>query len=914
MKQWKRRLPHRMVGWIAALWMVVSLALPARTLEPEPLCGLQAHEHGDVCSTVEERLSCKASAHIHGETCQNAEGTLICGLSDILLHTHGDHCHDREGNLVCPLPEVLPHSHEEACFQTEETGETVLICQQGHSHEEACYAEDSLICGLVEVPEHSHSEDCMETYSQLTCTQTEHIHEEACYIAEVPTEEPTTVPTETQIETIPEETIPEETIPEETIPEETSPPLLLFSVEPRAIHTAEKTEEDVATVYDPGIRFRLFDYSLDINKNYDKTDWRTISRYFTFRSSNLTSGETPSNEVPIPSPNINATHDADGFPAAHATVERVLQNGMPVLDLTRNADGTARSDPEIGADVRSLAYLFSDQGDPAVTAYSPGNTILQKSGTRYFYDSRTNAVDYDTSENQFRVRSYAERNSTTAGSGAGYGDFLPFNYTGGETIHDPETESVPYHLRTEDVNYWFGMTMEVDFYQSKDGLLGDEPMVFRFSGDDDVWVFVDDVLVLDLGGTHGTVDGSIDFATGQVLQYLSWNGANATEASRINGSSTSFPTTLRACFDAAGRTPEGGWEEDGNTFADYTKHTLKFFYLERGAAVANCKIDFSLPTLPDQSLTVTKELTGAEELRDFLSRQLAYQFRVVQPDGSLFLQPGTAYTLLENGVAAGTGTIDDDGIFSLYPGQSAQFTRMLEKGGGKTDYVVQEILPDQLTGQYSGVEYSVNGNGGTTKTEEGPEISFTAFETEQLSAEQSQLVTFQNRVDTSKLCTLRVTKAAKPETQLPADMTFPIQITLGGELLPVGSRYQIDNEILTVEEAGILPLKVGQTAVILEGILSGTDYFVTELGHQAAYSGTVSSGEDVTCTDQGAGGTFPLGGQVEITVTNAGLYQMPLTGGTGTKPYLWAGLLQTLAAVSLYEFLLKRPKGHFIKN
>lgn len=636
---------------------------------------------------------------------------------------------------------------------------------------------------------------------------------------------------------------------------------------------------DLSVVSGQGITFKLFNYSTNINKAAGNTSWRPISSYFAFRSSSMEAG-TDASVFNIPSPNINADHDQDGFTASHATVERVLTNGLPVLDLTRNADGTSRENPGVSSSVRSLAYLFSS-GDHAVTAYSPRNTILQRSGSHYWYDSADHAVDFDLDANLFRLRSYTERNSTTAGYGAAYGDFLPFTYTGGITCGSTESGTA-YHVMNVDTDYWFGMTMTVNFFQTKGGKLADQDMIFSFSGDDDVWVFVDDVLVLDLGGTHGTVDGSINFATGEVRQYLSWSGANATEAARAEGSSTSFPTTIRACFDAAGCTPRGGWSVDGQTFEDFTEHTLKFFYLERGAAVANCMLDFRLPTLPEESLTVTKDLTADSDaaVRDFIADSLAYRFRVMKADAQgnatneFFITAGMTYDLLQNGSKVGTGTVGDDGCFLLKAGQSAQFSQMLYKGAGATTYVVEEIMPDELTGQYAGVEYLVSGAGGDTKTEEMEAERFTAFRTGVLSAEQTQTVTFRNRVDTSKLCTLAVTKEAAPGTVIPSDAVFQMRVKLGGELLPVGTPYFVDGAAKSVETPGILLLHAGERALLEQAILSGTTYEIAELNgegsiYRPSYTGTVQPEGELTISADGVSGTFPLAGAAYLTVTNA---------------------------------------------
>lgn len=693
--------------------------------------------------------------------------------------------------------------------------------------------------------------------------------------------------------------------------------------------TAGKREDDLVAVENDGIDFKLFNYSNNINKTDDGTAWRPISQYFTFRTSyapNEPAGNTDGvANYYVPNPTTNTTHDVDGFPINHATVERILgEDEYPVLDLTRNADGTARPATNVSEEERSLSYLFSTTKGP-VTAYDPENTILRKSGTEgaeqyhYIYDSKQNAIDYDASEgeNVFRIRSYKERSDTTAGYGDYY-DFIPFNYTDGTIMGNRTDNGYSYNLLGNPatggndgtgggVDYWFGMTMEFEFFQTKDGKIGEDEMVFNFSGDDDVWVFVDDVLVLDLGGTHGTVDGSINFATGEIRQYLSWQGANSTTTDQTTASNDrkSYPTTLKECFNAAkyvdadnttkSMVPNGGW--DGGTFADYTKHTLKFFYLERGSGVANCTIDFRLQPLPAESLTVTKELTTNSddpELNQYVEDTLSYKYRVmkVNAEGNvtdeLFIKPGTEFKLTKKDGSETTGTVAADGTFSLKANESAQFTEMLLKGDGTKEYVVQELMPTALNGQYANVEYSVGGDMGSTQTGENPPANFSAYETEPLSAESSQTVTYRNKIDVNKLSQLKITKALADGAQFAAGKLFDIQVKLGDQLLPVGTTYEVNGTNKTVSEAGIIQLGIGETATIVEGILSGTEYEITERiptgelfiptysGVVTKADGTVNVDVGVNVDGDGASGEFPLASTVHVTVTNAD-YQHSIT-------------------------------------
>ena len=134
--------------------------------------------------------------------------------------------------------------------------------------------------------------------------------------------------------------------------------------------------------------------------------------------------------------------------------------------------------------------------------------------------------------------------------------------------------------------------MTTEFVQPAGGKTTDNnDMVFEFSGDDDVWVYIDGVLVGDLGGIHEKATLKINFATGGVhVGHV--DNANDPEK-------TIQDTTIKAMFQAAGADTTNF---SGNTFRDSTKHTLSFFYLERGAGASNMSLKFNLTTLPSSEV------------------------------------------------------------------------------------------------------------------------------------------------------------------------------------------------------------------------------------------------------------------------------------------------------------------------
>ena len=225
----------------------------------------------------------------------------------------------------------------------------------------------------------------------------------------------------------------------------------------------------------------------------------------------------------------------------------------------------------------------------------------------YYYNSERNAASYNQSAQRFYVYDYLECTRTSSGQGneGKYSDFLPLNspyantngkqvntytYNGVEgeyrgTTHymyDCRYDTDGSSTRYVGTNFWFGMSVEVDFFlPNKPGttVIGGygnqdiygKDMHFRFSGDDDVWIFVDGTMVLDLGGLHGMETGDINFATGVVT---------------ING-------TVNQNLSNNLKSIQAG------------EHTLTLYYLERGSSMSNCAIYFNLA--PRFSFNIQKE-------------------------------------------------------------------------------------------------------------------------------------------------------------------------------------------------------------------------------------------------------------------------------------------------------------------
>ena len=305
--------------------------------------------------------------------------------------------------------------------------------------------------------------------------------------------------------------------------------------------------------------------------------------------------------------------DTKGF-GRLSFVKNTLVNGYPEIDGTYasyNTHGTYEDE--------SLDYLFNsasqanenDKQD-GKAVYNNVQDLFQLKKGYYVYDSYGsddsdgNYAVYNPTTNSFNVYDKAGVYKGDASSETNLGQFFPFD-SAKKVFTDNGNGLSPNSVVDGDnstLNHHFGMSMTTEFVQPAGGKTTDnKDMVFEFSGDDDVWVYIDGVLVGDLGGIHEKATLEIDFATGEV-KVGHVDGANGTKKEIEK-------TNIKAKFEAAGADTTNFF---GDTFLGSTKHTLSFFYLERGAGASNMKLKFNLTTLP--SSEVAKVDQNGEAVND----------------------------------------------------------------------------------------------------------------------------------------------------------------------------------------------------------------------------------------------------------------------------------------------------------
>ena len=696
-----------------------------------------------------------------------------------------------------------------------------------------------------------------------------------------------------------EESEPPEETPaatKEPVAEEDPDDSLAPSQEPESLQPNRVTAADAA----PSLQARAW---LDSHKGLDTSDIIDIT-LFDYETNGINQHkDTPfnfsinNNEVANHGmlntwTSTSAQGDNPGRPGGvlQGIVADELSNGYPRLDWSYTSGRREYTDTD------SLAYLFNDEeyyryNQRYKTVYDSVNYLLQKDGDTYYYDSSENFATLKQEDGQNNIYLYDVARGDGTGVPADLAQFLPFNnLDGNSTSKGTYTE---YGI-SGSANYHFGMTVGFDFIMPRDGKVNNQDMVFEFEGDDDVWVFIDGKLVLDMGGIHDNYGGSINFATGEV------------KVERVNTGSPGSSTVHESW------TTKNLWNLLGTTKDEFTydTHRLEFFYLERGAGGSNCKLSFNLPAIPSNSLNVTKEVTANNEAAEYLLGNYEYKFQVVAAEdyasadgthtgsaGELLIGEGDTYDIYDknNNLVEANVTVGENGVFTLQNGQRAVFTGKVDASGNKTPYwfladneevkfLVRELLEDDYTEQYGDVIASISGEGGSVQGEHLEESDFTAYESGTMTgSDGNTFVVFQNKIDAEKLSALYITKELAPGTQVGPDENFTVQITVNGEFLPRNSSYSIEGDTektYTVNsDNGTISLKPGQTIILIDKMVAGTNYTVKELdadNYTVTYAGVAKkndqelTGEHFQVTDAGIeGNILETGSNHYVTITNA---------------------------------------------
>ncbi|MCR4645855.1 MAG: hypothetical protein K5695_10690 [Oscillospiraceae bacterium] len=357
-----------------------------------------------------------------------------------------------------------------------------------------------------------------------------------------------------------------------------------------------------------------------------------------------------------------------------------------------------------------------------------------------------------------------------------------------------------------DPNYYNGMEVSAKFVQTWNGCDDwGHDMIFEFTGDDDFWLYVDGELVIDLGGVHSALAGNINFRTGEVV--VNGNKTNLRDVFESNykkrfpnATATEIHDFLANYFD----------EVDGTfttVFKNYSNHTMRIFYMERGASASNLHMRFNLSYASEDHVTLTKQVTGTNDMefdrveypyqiffRDNLEDPIGERMSPKTIDGEVLYENSIQTVGFKESYTPTGSKVEFPDVYFVYPHKRVE----LHFPETAKQYRIVECGVDSLV--YDSVK--VNDKEITGTPIEGS--SHKLYDSGWLDVNEVRNINYENHVGDEGLLTLSIQKVLYDEghqiltsAQDPTKFRFRLSLSNGvtDDLYPVYyARYCLKNE------------------------------------------------------------------------------------------------------------------------